>query len=29
MIVMDEDGWERYELYGVKVYQINICEAHR
>ena len=24
---MDEDGWERYELHGKKVYQIDICEA--
>ena len=25
--MMDEDGWERYEVHGVKVYQLNICEA--
>lgn len=24
---MDEDGWERYELHGVKAYQLDICEA--
>jgi hypothetical protein len=27
MIVMDEDGWERYELHGAKAYQLDICEA--
>jgi hypothetical protein len=24
---MDEEGWERYELHGKKVYQLDICEA--
>jgi hypothetical protein len=24
---MDEEGWERYELHGRNVYQLDICEA--
>ena len=24
---MDEEGWERYDLHGKKVYQLDICEA--
>jgi hypothetical protein len=24
---MDKDGWERYELPGKKVFQLDICEA--
>lgn len=24
---MDEAGWERYELHGKKVYQLDVCEA--